>query len=142
MELNTSLPRVIAISVATVFALTTIGFAVFFFTCSSCNLSIGDWLLAFVAGNAIVLAVPGWIIMAIGFVRALINMFVMAGQVNDSFESAGWIYRFNRFNLVYAPRYLNSNGLAARRKIFFGMLTFFLGAAMWIPLILIMEFGA
>jgi hypothetical protein len=141
VELNTSLPRVVAISIATVFVVTTTGFAVFLLTCPSCELSFGNWLLVFVTGNAIVLAVPGWIVMAVGIVRAIKNMFVMAAQVNESFEGANWTYRFNRFNLVYAPRYLNEKGLAARKKIFMGMLMFFLGAAMWIPLMLIQEFG-
>ena len=98
-------------------------------------------MLVFVTGNAIVLAVPGWIVMVVGIVRAIKNMFVMATQVNESFEGANWMYRFNRFNLVYAPRYLNKRGLAARKKIFMGMLIFFLGTAMWIPLMLIQEFG-
>ena len=97
--------------------------------------------MVFLAGNAIVLAVPGWIVMVVGLVRVLKNMFVMAAHVNDSFESASWMYRFNRFNLVYAPRYLDEKGLAARKKIFMGMLMFFLGAAMWVPLMLIQEFG-
>lgn len=141
VELNTSLPRVIIISIATVFAVTTAGFAVFLFTCSSCELSVGNWLLAFFAGNAIVLAVPGWIVMVVGLVRAAKNMFIMAAQVNNSFQSANWTYRFNRFNLVYAPRYLNEKGLVARKKIFLALLTFFLGVAMWVPLMLIQGFG-
>ena len=97
--------------------------------------------MAFFAANPIVLAVPGWIVMMFGLVRVLKRMFVMAAQVNDSFQSASWMYRLNRFNLVYAPRYLNDKGLAARKRIFMGMLTFFLGIALWVPLIVIQEFG-
>jgi len=141
MHLNTSLPHVIAISIGTVIALTTAGFVVFLFTCSSCELSFGKWLLAFLAGNAIVLAFPGWIVMVVGLVRIARNMFVMAAQVNDSFHSANWTYSFNRFNLVFAPRYLNDKGLTARKKLFMGLLTFFIGAAMLAPPMLIQESG-
>ena len=98
--------------------------------------------MAFLAGNAIVLAVPGWIVMAVGMVRALKNMFVMAANVNDSFQTANWMYRFNRFNLIYAPRYLDEKGFGARRSVFRGFLTFLLGAAMWVPLMLIVEFSS
>lgn len=98
-------------------------------------------MLIFLISNAIVLAVPGWIVMIVGVVRTVTNMFVMAGQVNDSFQSASWMYRLNRFNLVYAPRYLNEKGLIARKKILKGTLIFILGAAMWIPLILVQEFS-
>ncbi len=128
-------------SIATAFVVTTSGFAVFLFTCAICELSFGNWLLVFLAGNAFALAVPGWIVAVVGLVRVLKNMFVMAAQVNDSFRSANWMYRFNRFNLVYAPRYLNEKGLAARKKVFMGLLMFFLGVAMWVPLMLIQEFG-
>lgn len=79
--------------------------------------------------------------MVVGLVRAAKNMFIMAAQVNNSFQSANWTYRFNRFNLVYAPRYLNEKGLVARKKIFLALLTFFLGVAMWVPLMLIQGFG-
>ncbi len=88
------------------------------------------------------LAIPGWIIMAIGFVQILKNMFVMTSHVNDSFQSAGWTYRFNRFNLIYAPHYLMEKGLAARKKVFKGFLTCLLGAALWVPMILLLECGS
>ena len=79
--------------------------------------------------------------MAIGVVQTVKNMFVMTAHVNDSFQDANWIYRFNRFNFVYAPRYLTETGLVACKKIFKGFLTFFLGVAFWVPMILMQEFG-
>jgi len=142
VELNTSPLRVIGISIATVFAVTTAGFAVFLLTCPSCELSLGNWLIVFFAANAIVLAVPGWIVMVVGLWRVMKNMFMMATQVNDAFQDAHWTYHFNRFNLVFAPRYLNEAGLVARTKLFRGLLTFLLGIGMWVPLILLQELSA
>ncbi len=114
----------------------------FLLTCPSCELSLGNWLLVFLAANAIVLAVPGWIVMVVGLWRVMKNMFMMATQVNDTFQGAHWTYRFNRFNLVFAPRYLNEAGLVTRRKLFRGLLTFLLGIGMWVPLILLQELGS
>ena len=142
VQLNTTLPRVIVISVATVSAVTSLGGAVFLWTCSSCDASFKDWFLAFFLGNAIVIAVPGWIVGVIGLVQIVKNMFVMTAHVNDSFQSANWTYRFNRFTLIYAPRYLTEKGLLARKKTFRGFLLFCLGAAMWVPLILVQGFGS
>jgi hypothetical protein len=140
-QLNTTLPRVIVIAIATVFVLTVLGTTVLLWSCSNCDASLVDWVGIFFAGIAIVLAVPGWIIMAVGLVQTVKNMFVMTAHVNDSFQDANWTYRFNRFNLVCAPRYLTEKGLVARKKTFKGFLTFFLGLAFWVPLILMQEFG-
>jgi hypothetical protein len=141
VELNTSLPRVIAISIPTVFVVTTAGLAAFLVTCPSCELSLRNWLIVFFAANAIVLAVPGWIVTVFGLGRIMKNMFMMAVNVNDNFQDAHWTYHFNRLNLVFAPRYLNEYGLVARTKLFRGLLTFLLGIGMWVPLILIQELG-
>jgi hypothetical protein len=141
MQFNTTLPRVFVIAIVTVFVVTILGGAAFLWSCSSCEASLIDWVPVFFVGIAIVLAVPGWIIAVVGIVLAGVNMFVMAARVNDAFQDAHWTYRFNRFNLIYAPRYLTEQGLIARKKIFKGILIFFLGAALWVPLILVQEFG-
>jgi hypothetical protein len=141
MQFNTTLPRVFIIAIVTVFVVTILGGAAFLWSCSSCEPSLIDWVAVFFAGVAVVLAVPGWIIAVVGIVQAGVNMFVMAARVNYAFQDAHWTYRLNRFNLIYAPRYLTEQGLVARKKIFRGFLLFFLGVALWVPLILVQEFA-
>ena len=140
MQLSTTLPRVVAISIATVFVVTTIGIVLFFWTCSGCEPSLRSWLSALFVSSGIVLAASGWIVGVVGFVRMVKNLFIMAAHVNESFRSANWTYRINRFNLIYAPRYLTEKGLLSRKGVFKGFVMFLLGVSMCVPLILMMGF--
>ena len=137
LQLGTTIPRLIVIGVATAIVVTTIGFAAFLWSCSSCSASLTDWILIQYTGIAIVAAVLGWVFMVSGFVEMIKNMLAMTGHVNDTFQDASWVYRFNRFNLVYAPRYLTEEGLLARKESFRGLRRFILGGVLWIPALLI-----
>lgn len=95
----------------------------------------------FILGIAIVMAAVGWIVGVFGLVRVVKNSFVMIAHVTDSFQDANWSLRFNRFNLIYCPKYLTSKGLDARNEVFKSFGLFMLGMVLWLPLFLVQEFA-
>ncbi|MEM7430939.1 MAG: hypothetical protein AAF351_03250 [Pseudomonadota bacterium] len=129
--------RVIVIILATTLVVTLGGYALFISQCDQCEPAVGDWLWLFFAGIAVLLAAAGFVLVATGIGRSVWCAIRMAFHVNDTFETASWAHRFNRLNLIYAPRYLNEQGLKYRRSVFTGLLTFFLGLALSLPIILV-----
>ena len=87
----------------------------------------------------VVVAIVGWVIGVVGFIRGFICIVVMAFSTNDSIANAPWWTRLTVGSLASFPEYLNEQGLQARQKAGRGFTHCLIGFAVFLPALLLLN---